>query len=342
MDSKSIKNFILENNKVEEILEELGCHHIKLHSGSADSYYTAGNKDGDNPQAISLYLNDHLSCINYTRTLPQPSDLITLVEFIKDINFFQALKWLHQFLELDLYVETETNIPESIRITRLLLAMKNKDFDYGDDDTPIKVLSPDVQKYYPVIVNDLFLEDGISYATQAEFGVSYENESNRIVFPIFSEFNDLISYKGRLFKRHIEEWEQKYLYLFSCPKSKILFGLNKTIDYIKEKGMVYIGESEKFTMQLWSTGYKNSVGLGGKKISNVQIQKITRLGVPICLALDKDVQQKELQDIADRFIDGVSVYAIMDKENILEEKESPSDNFEKWEHLSKNCIIKIK
>jgi DNA primase len=41
-------------------------------------------------------------------------------------------------------------------------------------------------------------------------------------------------------------------------------------------------------------------------------------------------------------MDGISVYAIIDRDNILDEKESPSDNPEKWAYLVKNNIYKIK
>ena len=42
------------------------------------------------------------------------------------------------------------------------------------------------------------------------------------------------------------------------------------------------------------------------------------------------------------FMDGVNVYAIIDKDNVLDEKESPSDSPQKWQHLVKNNVYKIK
>jgi DNA primase len=337
MQPNQIKEYIVENNLIRQILESLGCHSIKLHS----DYYTFGNPDGDNKQSVSLYLPS-LNVVNYTRSLPVPSDIFTLIEFYKDLNFFHALKWLHEILNLDFYSEIEVDLPESIRITRMLFAMRNKESNYEEDDTPIKILPPEIKKYYPIIVNDLFLNDGVSYSTQIEFELSYENESNRVVFPVYTEVNDLASYKGRLFKQEVEEGEQKYLYLYPCPKSKILFGLNKTYPYIKEKGKTLITESEKGVMQLWSMGHRNCIGLGGKKVSKTQVEKITRLGTDVYFALDKDVQQKELEEIASKFIDGVNIYAIYDKDNILKEKQSPSDDPLKWDYLIKNNIYKIK
>lgn len=36
------------------------------------------------------------------------------------------------------------------------------------------------------------------------------------------------------------------------------------MDYIKSSGKIFVGESEKFSQQLWSYGYRNSGGTGGK------------------------------------------------------------------------------
>jgi DNA primase len=95
-------------------------------------------------------------------------------------------------------------------------------------------------------------------------------------------------------------------------------------------------------MQLWSMGYLNSVGIGGKKISTQQIEKLTRLGVDLIFAFDKDVEKKEIEDIANRFVSGVNIYSIYDEENILSDKESPMDDKGKWEYLFKKHLYKIR
>jgi DNA primase len=89
-------------------------------------------------------------------------------------------------------------------------------------------------------------------------------------------------------------------------------------------------------------GIRYCISTGGKTISKYQVEEITRTGCAPILALDKDVDKYELQEIASLFMDGISVYAIIDRDNILDEKESPSDNPEKWSYLVKNNIYKIK
>ena len=339
MDVKELKKYIIENDKVEYILENLNCQKIKFHNSG---YWTCGNPPpSDNPNAVTVY-KDNLKVINYTKEMPEPSDIFTLIEYYKGINFFKSLKWTCDLLEVDFYQDSNEELPKELLITKQLMNMKTGSKRDDEDDTPIKPLSEEVIKYYPIIGNTMFFKDGIDYQTQYEFGLSYDNESNRILIPIYSEIGDLISYKGRLFKDYVEEWEQKYLYLYPCPRNRILFGYHKTHSYIKKEGMVFVGEAEKFCLQLWSYGYYNSIATGGTKIGQTQIDKISRLGVPICFCFDKDIEKETIEKISERFTDGIDIYAIFDEDDLLRDKESPSDNFKKWEHLVKNNVYKIK
>lgn len=145
----------------------------------------------------------------------------------------------------------------------------------------------------------------------------------------------------RRFPDELGEDESKYFFLEPGAKSQVLYGLYKNAKAIQQQGVVYVGESEKFTLQLYEMGYYG-VSTGGSKVSKRQIETLTRLGVKICFCFDKDVSEEDLIGIAEQFIDGVPVYAIIDKNNILNKKESPSDCSEKWNYLIQNNICKIK
>jgi DNA primase len=337
MNASDIKNYILENNKVEEILEEIGCHSVRNNS----NYWVCGNKGGDNKSAITIY-KDNLHVENYTRSLPQPSDLLTLIEYNKDLNFFQSLKWLHEFLHLDLYSETEQDIPESIRITRMLSAMRNKDSYYDEDTTPIKPIPEKILSYYKPCVNDFWKNDNVPYAVQQEWELMYDEFTNRIIIPIRDETGQLVGCKGRLFKTELSEDDLKYLYVEPTPRNKILYGLYKTYPFIKQENRVYCLEAEKSVHQLWSYGYKNSIATGGERVSKLQVDKLIRLNVEACFAFDEDVSQEKIDNILKMFPDGISVFNIIDKDKILNHKQSPSDDPQKWEYLIKNNIYKIK
>ena len=54
------------------------------------------------------------------------------------------------------------------------------------------------------------------------------------------------------------------------------------------------------------------------------------------IALDKGIELDEINTVASIFPDNIPVYYIYDVDNILDDKESPCDNFEKFQYLIKN------
>lgn len=331
----------MENNFIQPILEELGCHHIS----KKDGYIQCANPDGDNRTAVCVYENTNLTTINYTRDISHGkqigTDLISLVEFYHEESFPHAVKWICDVIGLDYYQELDEDIPESLRLTRMFIEME-LDVDMIDQEKPLKPISNDILKYYHPYVNDMFLEDGVSYETQQEFEIGYDEVSDRITIPIRDELGNLVGVKGRYFYREVPENEQKFVYLERCAKSQILYGLNKTMPAIKRSNRVFVVEAEKGVQQLYDNGFIESVSTGGKTLSRCQIEKLTRLCVPIYFVFDKDVSIEELQELSCRFIDGVEVYALVDSQNILENKESPTDNIEKFKKLLDECVIRLK
>lgn len=341
MDITFLKSYILENSFIPTILEHIGCKNIR----SNDKYYKASNPDGDNKGALTVYLNDNINVIDYTRKLSETEkrtyDIFDLVKFFEGCNFFQAVKRVCEWIDLDYYTDPEETLPESIRITELIFELQKDDGEI-DPDRPVKPISPKILTYYRPYVNDLFEDDGISYTVQRDFEIGYDPHTNRITIPIRDELGTLVGVKGRLFSKDIGEDELKYVYIEPCNRSKILYGLYKTLPYIERKGKVYVCESEKGVMQLWSMGIYNAVATGGKKVSSTQIEKLTRLCSDVIILFDKDVDREELESLASRFIDSVDVYAVIDRDGILKDKESPTDNEDKLRKLLNNSIERIR
>lgn len=101
--------------------------------------------------------------------------------------------------------------------------------------------------------------------------------------------------------------------------------------HIKETNEIIICESEKGVMQLWDMGFKNAVGIGGHSLSDWQITLIAQTGASkVIIAYDKDVPIEEITKEAKKIAPFRAVEYILDTENILEEKESPMDNPDKW------------
>lgn len=336
MDIRDLKEEILNRELLPDILSELGCHHIQ----DRGDYYTCGNKDGDNPRSIVVYKNEYISCTNYTRQITKngrSADIFDLIAYANDCSFAEAMKWVCELAGINYYGE-RTDLPESLQILRML-----KDMNIGDDNedsSPVKPISEKILSYYLSYPNNMFRDDGIAFEAQKEFEVGYDPLTNYITIPIRDSLGTLCGVKGR-YLGEPDEFHPKYLYLEKTNKSKILYGHWQNREHIKNSKFVYIVESEKAVQQLATMGVRNVVSTGGKTISKTQVELIVRTGCSPIFAYDQDVDEDELQEIASMFMDGIAVYAIIDKDNILDEKESPSDCPEKWSGLVNEHIYKI-
>ena len=341
MDIEILKEHILENNFIPTILEELGCHHIR----KKDGYFQCANPDGDNVTAVCVYENTNLTTINYTRDISNGknihTDLISLVEFYKNETFPYAVKWICDVLDIDYYSNLDEDLPKSLQLTKMLVEMQSVDTD-TETEKPLKPIPEKILSYFEPYVNDMFCEDGVGYDTQVEFEIGYDEFTNRITIPIRDDLGNLVGVKARYFYRQVPEDEQKFMYIEKCARSQILYGLYKTINFIKKAQRVFVVEAEKGVQQLYDKGYFEAVATGGSKISKNQIDKLTRLCVPIIFVFDKDITKEELDNIASRFIDGTEVYALIDTIGILNEKESPTDDISKFEQLLERCMYRLK
>lgn len=338
MEARTIKEYIYNNEKIETVLEELGMHHIKWHSGY--EYVTCGMPDGDNPQSTTIYNDSFLGVIAYTRDIKDAygiSDIISLVTFVRQCFFTESINWLCELFGLDYYSEEEV-VDFSIAYQNKILALsKSKRKDFGEE---LKPISEDVLKAYLDWNNTEFLKDYIGYDTQTEFELGVDVHSHRITIPIRDELGRLVGVKGRRVWDVVDEYNPKYIYLHQCAKSKILYGLYKTLPYIKETNEIIVCESEKGVMQLWQYGFKNAVGIGGHSLSDWQVTLIAQAGAgKVIIAFDKDVTEEEIIKEGAKLSPFRQVEYTLDVNNILKEKESPMDDPDNWKELYKTRKI---
>ena len=339
MDALELKEKIIEDNKIIDVLEELGMHSIR----DCGDYLTCGMPDGDRQNSTTIYKSD-LGVVAYTRDIKDAygiSDIISLTSFINEMYFSHSLTWLCDICGYNYYGKSEP-ISKLAQWTKAMMRIKNKESDEVDES--IEPLDECVLDYYGSYVTDFFKNDGIDYHTQKEFELGYDIESNYITIPIRDELGNLVGVKGRLFKEKVNDYENKYIYIHPCPKNKILYNLDKAIIHIMKQKEVIVVEAEKSVMQLWSKGIYNVVAIGGHQLSKTHVRKLAHLGVKIVIAYDKGVEigrngvidKSFYNNEFDKFMKHQEVYCIYDKTNILEDKESPSDSFEKWKFLYDN------
>lgn len=329
MDAQTIKEYIFSNNKIEIVLENLGMHHIQWHN--RNEYITCGMPDGDNPSSTVIYCDNSFFMVKaYTRDIVDPygiSDIISLVSFIKKTIFTQSINWLCELFGLDYYVENISDDPTLGYFKTFDAFMKPK----SSLEVQLKPIPEETLKAYLPWDNTIFYEDHIDWETQAEFELGLDVFSHRITIPIRDEMGRLVGVKGRRAWDVVDEWNPKYIYLHQCAKSRICYGLYKTLPYIRERNEIIVCESEKGVMQLWSYGYRNCVAVGGHSISQQQQDLIIQSGAAtIIIAFDKDVDEETVRKEAENLSLYRRVEYILDFNNILNEKESPMDNPNKW------------
>ena len=337
MDIQQLKLHIHNENKIEQILTDLGCHSIKDKGG----FISCGNPDGDNKSSVIIYKCELLNVNNYTRKITsnesnEVSDLLTLTTFYKkQSNPKHKLKdtiiYLHKLLNLPLdknykkkeEVKLEYDPLEIFRkVKRKVKISRNEELEIHDESIFHDIIPlPHIN----------LIREGILPHTCEEFNVGYSLKHKRHVFPHRYWAGDKNSYLGMVGRTSISEWEMlgipKYLSLngYNFQKGLNLYGLNENYEHIQKAGKVVIVEGEKSVLKRHSRGDKTCVAVSCHTLTQTQIRILISLEVEIVVCWDKDVSLQEIKDTCKHFKNIRPVYFIYDQYNVLKDKESPCD-----------------
>lgn len=191
-------------------------------------------------------------------------------------------------------------------------------------------------KYYPTE----WLNDRISKETMDKFNIRFSIGQNKIIIPHYNIDGELVGIRGRA----LNEWEienlGKYMPVqiekkwYSHPLSLNLYGLNKTKENIKKYGICYIGEAEKFVLQMDGYGMPNcSAAVCGSQFNKFQFKILMKECQPkeIVLCFDNEEKQREdkyfkkLWGICEKFKNYCNMSFVYDRDGLLKLKESPTD-----------------
>jgi len=341
MDTISLKKYIYENNKIEYILNDIGCKYIQYHSNG--DYFSCSNFNGDNQGAINVRNNEYLGVTNWTRQkeFDDNSDIITLVQYNKSVSFVEALKYLHKIL--DIPFEFKKTIEKSknkdpLDIFKKVLRCNRRVVNVDD----IKILEDKILNEYIPILHIDWLREGITERTRKKFGLCYSYRYKRIIIPIRHwATGELIGTNARTTVTNYEEFGiKKYILSSGYNKQLNLYGLSENYDSIQNAGYVTVVESEKSVLKRDSLGDSTVVALSGKNMSEEQARILMGLNVEIVIAMDNDVDVNEIRHMCDKFKNIRKVSYIRDFMGILSEKDSPCDCRNKdYQFLFDNRIV---
>lgn len=258
-----------------------------------------------------------------------------LIQTGESLSFIQTIK----------FVTNETNI--DIGSMKQIEQVDNEDLDY--EKYYSQKDSEELQSVECIQLDNLetfrifnWEEEYISFETLKKFNIKFDTYRHKIIIPHYDKNGKLVGIRGRaVLLEDIEKGKYTPVYynkkLYNHPLGYNLYGLNNNLENIKEAKRVIIVEGEKSVLQIDNYLSKNiSVAVCGSSISQWQINTILELGVEeVILAFDKEYKEvsdeeywnyyKKLKKITDKMKNYVRVSVVLDLDNLIGYKESPSD-----------------
>jgi len=324
MDVMELKQYIIDNDKIEFILEELGCHDIKSHFKE----FRAGLPDRQNKTAIAIKKDTLGVKIFQSDEKIIRGDILTLCMTIKNIIFVKAIKYLHEILELEYKFKLkDTKEKEMNDPLQIFKRVKNKNNICNVYD--IELLDENELTDYMPYPHIDWVREGIMPNTCEEFKIGYSPKYRRIIIPErywCGEPNEFIGIMGRTIVPNFELFDiPKYFPIKSFPKSSNLYGLQENYKSIQESSVVVIAESQKSVLKRHSRNDKTVVSIGSHDISDEQVKIIIGLNVEVVIAMDVGISINHIRDMCEKFYNIRNVFYIYDKYNLLKDKEAPMD-----------------
>ena len=342
MTISELKEYIYSENKIQYILEQLGCHNVRYNDNK--EYFSASQPDGDNPMGVCIRNNEYLNYRSFSRGVDYEDnqDLISLVEYIKKINFIDSVKYLHKILDLPFEFKKQTEKPKKkynpLEVFTKVLRSGRRVVNVND----IKVLEDKILNDYVPLLHYSWVKEGITERTRKKFGICYSYRYKRIIIPIrYWATGELVATNART---TVENWEEfnikKYILTNGYNKQLNLYGLYENYDAIQKAGYVVVYESEKSVLKRSSLLDDTGVALSGHTLSDEQIRILIGLNVEVIIAFDNDISIEETRHACEKFKNIRKVSYIHDFMGILGSKDSPADARDKdYRFLFDNRIV---
>ena len=328
MKSENIKENLIKNNQLLiKALEDYGFANIKC---DYEKEIRCGYSDESNSTSVVINLNN-LYCTIWSKNIK--GDIYTILSWKSGQDFKQVHRYLNSLFgnEIDV-VETKKR--------QLFGGVFHKYIGCQSEITD-RIYTEKELKEYSKRPNQRFLDDNISIETQLKFGVGYSFSEHFITIQWRNTDGDVVGVKGRNNDDNCGDY--KYIALKKFKKTNHLYGYYENRNNILEKRTIVLFEAEKSTMQSDTFGFNQCSSVGSHCISEQQIRIMKHDVDKIIFGYDSDVEEEVLIDECKkvkRILPNVKVGYILDTDNLLDEKCSPTDKGKKvFVELIKNNII---
>lgn len=326
MQTQELKKYIYEHNKVEDILESIGCHGVSR----GQKGYRCGLPEHSNKSTVAVDNSEYLNVKVYHPDKGNlQGDIFTLVMELKGVDFARANKYIHDILGMEYSYKPKAKVEAKktpLDIFKKARGRVKKKVNVGD--IPLHDFSQGFE--YMAGLHIDWLREGILPFTAKKFALGYDDKSRRILIPhrLYCATED--KFVGLIGRTTIENFElfdiPKYFPLIQYPKSLNLYGLNENYSDILQSDIIRVGEAEKYVLKNHSRGIRNCVALMGHHMSEEQRKIIIGLGVTeVVIDLDKGLDKEYIYSVAEMFYGVRKVSIIVDKYDIIPDKQNSSD-----------------
>ncbi|MBK5242152.1 hypothetical protein [Clostridium sp.] len=326
MDLLQLKQQLNDNPElIVDILENIDCHHIKIINNKR--VQAALPYPHDNTTSVQISLNENLSAKVRSKNDYdyEIKDIFTLIQYVKENTLTEAIEIVCKICGVKYTTTGGKKVVKSDAHDFLRQFKRSlKKEEYVEEEI---ILDESFTGRFVREDCALFSDDGVGSESQKKFGVSYDVLDNRVVFEIRNEEGDLLSFKGRAGSKDYKiNGIPKFINYYPCNNNNYLFGYYQNSFDIMISDELIIFEAEKSVMQCDSFGVNNCVATNKKVISPIQVKKLLKLGKTLIIAFDKDVLLNEIFIECSKFNGMLDVYYLYDNLDLLNKKQSPSDN----------------
>lgn len=329
MTSQELKEYIVDNNKVEFILENLGCHSIEFHPNK--NYYSATQPNGgDNLMGVVIKNNCYLNYYSYSRNIhiDEKKDIFFLIQEVKGFTFGETMKYVHDLFGLKYTFKKEEKL-EATKFDPLEIFKRaaNKKKSRNVLDLKFESLDESILTDFVPMIHIKLYREGIMPWTVKKFKLGYSYKWKRTIFPHrYWATGELMGYNARTSVENYREFEiKKYYITQGMDKSINLYGLWENHDSILKAGYVIVYEAEKSVLKRHSLLDETGVAISGHSLSEEQVRILIGLNVDIIISMDTDVDIQEVRNMCEHFRNIRNVYYTWDKYKLLPPKSSIAD-----------------
>lgn len=242
----------------------------------------------------------------------QGGDVISFVMKYENLEFFEAL----EVLAKKAGIELKRISPSSQKEFGVLYDINAlaKDYFVGQRSDPLaleylykrglkeEILDEFEIGYAPNKVDDLtryLVNAGFDVADIQRAGLTFKTEKKtfvdrfrgRIIFPIYNTFGKIVGFSGRILPVFDDGQLGKYVNSPETPifnKSKVLYGLHKTKQNIRDTKTAILVEGQMDFLMLYQDGVTNVAATSGTALTWHHLEVLKKLANNLVLSFDND------------------------------------------------------